>query len=91
MPADQVSKEEYVQWKSSRVTQQLIQDLFFKREAIKEGWAEGQHSDESQRLMDIGRCQGLKDTIQYIQSDFNHYNKEEDLDDVDASVASDSD
>lgn len=73
-----VSKEEYLEWKSNRVTKQFLQDLYNKREMLKEGVVELQDSNESARLVTIGRCQAMKDTMDWALRDFEYEGKYKD-------------
>lgn len=63
----EVYKSEYLDWRRSKVTKALVQDILHKREALKEGWAEGHLEKEE---TDKGRCQGMKDIIDYIVDGF---------------------
>ena len=72
----EVLKSEWLQWKSSKVTKAFIAGLLNKREYLKEGLAEGQtRGDEA--LIDVGRCQALKDTVMDAIEDFNYIEREE--------------
>jgi len=62
---------EYLQWRANPVTKFLVQALFNKRELLKEGLAEGHGSTENLHVL-IGRTQGIKDSVEYILSDFEY-------------------
>lgn len=61
-------KSEYLAWRASPITKFFIQLLFDKREAIKEGIAEGQSANVD---LEIGRTQSLKDAIDCAISGFD--------------------
>lgn len=73
-----IDKTEYLEWKSSRATKQFVQELFEKREALKEGIVELGHSTDQARFVDIGRAQCLKDVIDHVLFDFNYRGRNED-------------
>lgn len=66
-----VSKRDYLDWRSSHVTKALVKALNDKREFLKEGLAEGAGQPE-----DVGRCQALRDIIEYILRDFETFDEE---------------
>lgn len=72
---DLISKEEYLEWAGSRVTKKFIADLFNKREMLKEGVVELHDSSEQERLVTIGRCQALKDVVDWALRDFDYEGK----------------
>ena len=65
MSANPITKEEWMDWKSNKVTYEFLKRLSENREMLKEGLAEGQagNIDEMNRV--IGQCQGIKDSIDY--------------------------
>lgn len=65
-----VGKEEWEFWKQSKVTKEFVKALYFKREILKEGIVESSYSTREEELKVVGRCQALKDTIDYILHDF---------------------
>jgi len=73
--AQPVSKEDYSQWRGSHVTKQFLQDLFKRREELKEAIAENSHSNNEDRLIDIGRCQAIKDVIDWALFEFEYIGK----------------
>lgn len=76
---DRISKEEYLEWRDNRVTKQLIQDIYEKREFLKEGVVELSDESEKQRFVTIGRCQAMKDIIDFVLRDFDYEGKYETL------------
>lgn len=69
MEQELISKQEWVDWCSLRPTKQLVKALFEKREELKEGLVEERELPD---LVIIGRCQALKDEIDYIMHDFDY-------------------
>lgn len=67
----QVSKEEWVLWRNSKVTQEFFHRVTTNRETIKEGIADGQAETEKELYITIGRCQGMKDVLLYGLRDFD--------------------
>lgn len=67
-----VTKEEWVDWRRDHVTLELLRGLYQKREAIKEGIAEGEPTDDKEMYIAMGRAQALKDTIKYITEHFDY-------------------
>ena len=67
---DSPFKSDYVDWRRNQVTKFLVQELFNKREMLKEGIAEGKTSSLDELHQNIGRTQAIKDIIDYIISDF---------------------
>lgn len=72
---DQVSKDEYHEWKGNRVTRRFLFDLFQKREALKEGLVELHQTSEQERLVFIGRAQQLRDVIDWALIEFDYIGK----------------
>ena len=70
----EVSKEEWVHWKSGKVTQEFAQRLIDKRELLKEGLAEGQSENYN---LSVGQCQAYKDVIEYVLETFEVIDSEE--------------
>jgi hypothetical protein len=66
------SKELYLAWRELGVTKFLVQDLFLKREELKEGLAEAQYGSTEEYERAVGRCMALKDAIDYIIRDFDY-------------------
>ena len=66
----EIFKSEWAEWKRSNVTKKLVQEIFNKREYMKEGLAEGAFESEKDRWTAVGRCQGMRDMVEYIISDF---------------------
>jgi hypothetical protein len=59
-----ITKEDWVDWKQHKVTKMFLKAVHDKREALKEGIADGAvEGDELQRT--IGRCMSLYDTINF--------------------------
>lgn len=71
----EVSKEQYIKWRSDETTKEYLKRLFEKRELLKEGLAEGQAGLEQERT--IGQCQAYKDAIDYGLYDFEFIDVEE--------------
>lgn len=65
-----ITKEEWVAWRSLKVTQEFLSRLNENREGLKEGLAEGQASNDKELYITIGQCQGLLDAIRYGVRDF---------------------
>jgi len=84
---DQVSKDEYQEWKNNRVTKRYIQGLFDTREELKEGIVEESQSTDQARFVAIGRCQALKDAIDFAIFNFDYEGK---YNDVEISSPSDN-
>ncbi len=85
---DLVSKQEWLDWKSLRPTKQLVKSLFDTREDLKEYMVENKFTTEDDRRIVMGRCQALKDAIDYIIENFETLEKEE-KDDLGSSLTSD--
>ena len=70
-----ITKDEWLQWKSHKVTQEFLTRLYDQREQLKEGMADGQAGTdhESNVLIQktIGQCMGLKDAIDYGVRNFD--------------------
>ena len=73
---EEVSKEEWLQWKANKVTKKYIANILTKREYLKEGLAEGQTRGE-EALIEIGRCQALKDVVMNVIEDFDYIERED--------------
>lgn len=62
----QISKEEFLQWKNDRVTQQVLRDLqaiqTYWKDALANGVTISKDAELSTELV-IGRIQGLQDCI----------------------------
>lgn len=61
----EITFDEWVNWKKQPVTQFILDALNQKREALKEGIAEG-HSEQAFLERQIGRAMSLKDAIRFI-------------------------
>ena len=61
---EDITKQEWGDWKASKTTKEFLRRLFEKRELLKEGLAEGQAAGLEQERT-IGQCQAYKDTIDY--------------------------
>lgn len=72
---DQVSKEEYMAWRSSPATKWFVYALWAKREAVKEAIVDGKFSKE-ELSQAIGECMGTKTAIDYV-IDFYEFTKED--------------
>ena len=72
----EVSKTEWLQWKANKVTKSYIEGLLNKREFLKEGLAEGQTRGE-EALIDVGRCQALKDAVMNAIEDFDYLERDD--------------
>jgi hypothetical protein len=68
---DSVLASDYKEWRRHKVTKALVRDLLKKREFLKEGLAEDRLEDGWARGVTVGRCQALRDAIEYIVSDFD--------------------
>lgn len=64
----EITFDDWVNWKKHPVTQYIVEGLYNKREAIKEGMAEGQSETEFIQRQ-IGRAMSLKDAIDFILKD----------------------
>lgn len=85
---ERISKEEFLEWKNSRGTKQLVKEIYEKREALKEGIVEMSHSTDTLRFVDIGRTQGYKDIIDHIIFNLD-YTMETQSDDLESGSAPD--
>ena len=72
--AMEVSKEQWVGWRDSPVTQEFAKRMFDKRELLKEGLAEGQAANYD---IVVGQCQAYKDVIEYTLEVFEVIDSEE--------------
>ena len=66
-----VSKQEWIDWKSNSVTKEYLRRILDKREQIKEGLVEGQSTREEVDKY-IGQCQAYKDSFDYAVFDFEY-------------------
>jgi hypothetical protein len=57
-----MTKDEYVEWKNSKVTREFINIVKNARFDLQEVIADGRYV-ESEIAINIGRCQGLKDAV----------------------------
>ena len=74
-PIDGISKEEWQHWISLPCTQTYLTDLFNVRDFLKEGIVMGEHSNETARLIDIGKCQGFRYALAYATTEFEYAGK----------------
>lgn len=65
-------KEDFLNWRSEYVTKFFLQEIFAKRELIKEGIADGQTSTHDELMTMIGRTQSIKDVINYALFEFEY-------------------
>lgn len=65
-----ISKEEWEFWKNLKTTKEFVRALYLKRELLKEGLVESSYTKHEEELKVVGRCQALRDTIDYILHDF---------------------
>ena len=72
-----VTKEMWVDWKNNPVTQQYLKDLHTVRVGKLEEIGEGVVTGEA-LLIEIGRTQGLRDSIEYALRGFNYMEIESD-------------
>ena len=71
----EVFKEEWSDWKGSKVTKVFLKKLFDKREFLKEGLANNSHSSENERLIDVGQCIAIADSIDYAIEGFEYLDR----------------
>ena len=69
-----ITKEEWQDWKRNKVTQEYFRRVVDQREQYKEGLVEGHAENHQERDIVIGRCQGIKDCIDYAISGFTVIN-----------------
>ena len=69
---DPPTKEDYLNWRSTYVTKFFIQEIFNKRELLKEAIADGVTSGFDELNLTIGRTQSIKDIIDYVIRDFEY-------------------
>ena len=74
---DEVSKSEWQEWKRNKVTKQLVADILNERLFLSEALLDGGCEGESERLITIGRCQGIKDVVTCIIETFNYIEKDQ--------------
>lgn len=72
-----VLKSEWVDWKANPVTKFYLKQIFERRELYKEDLAEGQAGSTQERDLAIGRCQGIKDCLDYAINSFEYVEDEE--------------
>ena len=66
-----ITREQWLDWRTHQVTKEYLKRLFEKRELLKEGLAEGQAGESEAQLHEaIGQCQAYKDTVDYAISSF---------------------
>lgn len=58
-----ITKEEWLAWRNSKVTQEFLQRLYYNRVGRLEAIAEGQAETDKIMWVTVGQCQGLKDAI----------------------------
>lgn len=75
-----VSKEEWVQWKGSKVTQRMIHALALKRQGMMEEWADGRCSTQKDEDVAKGHIQAYRDVLEYILRDFDFIQSGEEVD-----------
>lgn len=73
----EIEKSEWHEWKALKVTKQMMADLLNMRDFLKEGIVEGHLSNEEERLISIGRCQGIKESVMYMIDTFNYIERTE--------------
>lgn len=66
-----ITKSEWMDWKSNKVTYEYLSRLHGMREEYKEGLVEGRAEGKEQQDVVIGRCQGLKDAVDYAVKGFD--------------------
>ena len=71
-----VFKDEWQDWRSSKVTKAFLKVLFNKREWLKDNMADNGHASEQERLIDIGQCIAIKDNIDYAIEGFQYLERE---------------
>lgn len=69
---DPPTKEDFLNWRSQYVTKFFLQEVFAKREHIKEAIADGQTSGHDELITAIGRTQSIKDIINYALFEFEY-------------------
>lgn len=77
-----VFKDEWLDWRSNKVTKAYLKVLFTKREFLKEGLAENNHSSEVERLVDVGQCIAIKDNLDYAIEGFQYVDRDKEIEDV---------
>lgn len=64
---DNITPEQWVDWKNRPETREFIKQLNDSREDLKEGLAEG-HADQPKDYdQTIGRCMALRDVIVHVK------------------------
>lgn len=76
-----ISKEEWSDWKSNKVTKEYLQHLNGQREDYKEHLVEGRVVEVTEQDVIIGRCQGIKDSIDFALSWNNMFSVVGDIND----------
>lgn len=75
--AEEITKQEWGDWKASKTTKEFLRRLFEKRELLKEGLAEGQADNMAYTNIIIGQCQAYKDMLTYAIETFEVLDPEE--------------
>lgn len=73
---DEITRQEWGDWKHSKVTKEFLRRIHEKRELLKEGLAEGQTAGIDQDRT-IGQCQAIKDILDYAIFSFETLDQEE--------------
>ena len=63
-----ISREEWADWKANKVTKEFLQHIMGTREDYKEGLVEGRVVEDVNKDIVIGRCQGIKDSVDFALS-----------------------
>ena len=66
-----ITKEEWMDWKALKVTQEFLRRVQETRETLKEGLAEGHAGSNDELNRSVGQCQGIKDVVVYALRDFD--------------------
>lgn len=78
--ATDVTKEEWQHWRKDKVTLQFLTSLMNQRDLTSEAVLQGVVTGED-RLISIGRCQGIQGAVSLVIEDFDYiHEKEEDND-----------
>lgn len=83
MEQEAIPKEEWQRWKTNPVTLQFLADIMNMREGVKEALVQAAHSTEQARLVDIGKCQGIKGAMVYAIEDFKYMERQQEEDNSD--------
>lgn len=73
----EVTKEEWVAWRNDKVTLQFLSSAMNQRDLVSEGVLQGIVTGED-RLIDIGKCQGIQGLIQLAIQNFDYIKEDED-------------